>query len=228
MQPYFFPYLGYFQLVSSVEKFVFYDDVSYIKQGWINRNRINLNGEPWTFSIPIAKQSSFRQIRETKISNHLPWRERTLKTIMQAYRRSPYFMTVFPIIEEVFNGPADSIAELAKQSVLRVSKYLSLQTFFQDSSVAYNNQDLRAEERVIDICLKEKASRYVNLVGGQELYGRDHFSREGIDLCFLQMKPIHYLQQSTHPFIPGLSIIDVLMNNSKDQLKYLIQSYEIL
>lgn len=228
MQPYLFPYIGYFQLVHAVSRFVFYDDVTFIKQGWINRNRLLINGNPGFFIVPLQQASSFTSIRDTLIvddSQGRPWLERLLKTFENAYRRAPEFGRVFPLLEGVFNKPARSIAELAATSIKTVASYLDIRTQWIDSSAGMADH-LRGEERVIAICKTQGATEYLNPSGGRELYAAERFEREGLRLHFLQPRPIEY-KQFKNEFVPWLSIVDVLMFNARDAVRAYLDQFDL-
>src|SRR4051812_29645847 len=176
MQPYLFPYLGYFQLMRAVDRFVVYDDVAFIKQGWINRNRILVNGQPSYFTVPIRHASSFAPIHDTLIDGqgqHMRWIEKTLKTIDNAYRRAPQFGLVFPLVEGVLMKPTNRVAELAVASLRAVAELLEMPVQWVESSAQYANAHLKGEDRVLAICHAEGATDYVNAAGGRELYRRE-------------------------------------------------------
>jgi hypothetical protein len=215
MQPYLFPYIGYFQLLRAVDRFVFYDDVAFIKQGWINRNRLLINGRASYFTVPVSHASSFTLIRDALVddgSQHRRWIEKTLKTFQNAYRRAPEFVRVYPMVESVFAKPTSGVAELAVASLKAVAAFLDIGTEWVESSTRYGNAHLKGEERVIAICRAEQATDYVNAAGGKELYSREPFEASGLRLHFLQSRAIQY-RQFGDPFVPSLSIIDVLMFN---------------
>jgi len=221
MQPYLFPYLGYFQLMSAVDRFVVYDDVAFIKQGWINRNRILINGQPSYFTVPIKHASSFAPIHDTLIDDHgqhARWIEKTLKTIDNAYRRAPQFSVVFPLVEGVLARPTNRVAELAVASLRAVAELLEISAEWVESSAQYGNAHLKGEERVLAICRAERATDYINATGGRDLYGRDRFEAEGVRLHFLQPRQVEY-RQFNHPFVPWLSIVDVLMFNPVETVR---------
>jgi WbqC-like protein family len=220
MQPYLFPYIGYFQLLHTVNRFVVYDDVNFIKQGWINRNRILINGRPSFFVVPLKNASSFTPIRDTMIDEDAEsgkWIEKLLKTFSNAYRRAPEFQPVFPLLESVFARRANRIADVALTSLKAVANYLDIGTEWVDSSIGLASH-LRGEERVIAICRLHGATEYVNPPGGRELYSPERFAREGIRLSFLEPRLTEY-KQFNNPFVPWLSIIDVLMFNPKDVVR---------
>ena len=229
MQPYLFPYIGYFQLLAAVDRFVIYDDVTFIKQGWINRNRMLINGEPSFFTVPLAHKSSAVTIRETEISaapEHRRWAEKMLKSFDNAYRRAPEFSRAYPLIERVLTGATTKISELASDSIRAVAALLEIRTPIVETSSIYGNAHLRGEDRVIAICKAEGADRYVNASGGRELYAHGRFAAEGIDLRFLTPQPIEY-PQFGDAFVPWLSIVDVLMFNPVARVREYLRACEV-
>jgi len=229
MQPYLFPYIGYFQLLAAVDRFVIYDDVTFIKQGWINRNRMLINGEAAFFTVPLAHKSSAVAIRDTEISTaaeHRRWAEKMLKSFDNAYRRAPEFARTFPLLERVFGSATTRISELAVDSIRAVAELLEIRTPVVDTSSIYGNVELHGEDRVIAICKAEGADRYVNASGGRELYAHGRFSAEGIDLRFLTSQPIEYAQFGD-TFVPWLSIVDVLMFNSVARVREYLRACEV-
>jgi WbqC-like protein family len=229
MQPYFFPYLGYFQLVHAVDRFVMYDDVAFIKQGWVNRNRILINSQPSFVTVPLKQASSFRTIRDIEIDdspqNRL-WPARFLKSVDNAYRRAPQFERVFPLIESVLHMGATKIGELARASVRAVAKHIGLDTEWVETSTRYGNANLAGQERLLAICRAEQATEYINASGGIELYSREEFARAGIALRFLASSS-HEYRQFGAPFVPWLSIIDVLMFNTPAEVGELMRRYDL-
>ena len=227
MQPYFFPYIGYFQLINAVDKFVFYDDVNYIKGGWINRNNILLNGEKKYFTLNLKESSSFKKINQIFIDGRS---EKLIKTINQSYSKAPYFDQGFPIIEEVILNINTSslISEIAAMSVIKTSEYLDLKTIFEISSEKYcDTKDFERAERLIKICKLNKADTYINVLGGKELYKKETFKNNKIDLFFLQSKLTEY-KQFGKEFIPYLSIIDLMMFNSPEVIHKMLNNYELI
>jgi hypothetical protein len=214
MQPYIFPYIGYFQLIHTSDKFVFYDDVNYIKQGWVNRNRILINESPSYFSIPLRNASSNALIKDTRIDFSEKKRNKLLRTFDQNYKKAPFYNEVSELISDVLSIDTDNISELATESILRTCDYLGLVREFHLSSERYGNQELDRTERLLDMCDKEKADKYVNSEGGRHLYSKEEFEVNGIELSFLTPEPRSY-QQFSKDFVSNLSIIDVLMHNSR-------------
>lgn len=223
MQPYFFPYLGYFQLMAEVDTFVIYDDVNFINRGWINRNQINLNGVAHLFTVPLKQASQNRLICDIDLADDALWRSKIVKTIRQAYARSPQFERVFPLVEQIAQHSASNLADYLRHSLTRLRDHLGLATQIVDTSRHYENADLKARARIIDICRREQANTYVNAIGGLELYRRDDFEQHGMQLQFLKPALPHYAQAGKE-FIAGLSIIDVLMCNDAATVTEMLKS----
>jgi hypothetical protein len=231
MQPYLFPYIGYFQLISAVDKFVVYDDVNFIKQGWINRNNILLNNQRHLFTVPVESITSFKKINEVHISAPLykKWNSSFKKTLQNAYKKAPCFDTIYPMVTEVldYGEQSQSISSLCFYGIKKVCDYLNILPVFQETSSVYGNDDLRSAERVLDICKRENAGTYINAIGGMELYSKEQFKEKNIDLYFLQPEPVSYPQFKSD-FVSHLSIIDSMMFNSREQLSEMIQQYKLV
>lgn len=227
MQPYFFPYIGYFQLIGAVDKFVVYDDVAFINKGWINRNNILVNAKATLFSLPLKNASQNRSINEIEISNETNWKNKLLKTIEFSYKKAPRFNQVFPLIADVIQSEKEYISQLALLSIQAVVNYLQLSTDFVCTSAVYNNTHLKAQQRILDICQKEKAEFYINPIGGKEIYSSELFEKSGIEIGFLKTIE-HSYPQFANPFVPNLSIVDVLMFNSIDQAQQLLKEYTVI
>jgi hypothetical protein len=221
MQPYLFPYIGYFQLVAAVDKFVFYDDVNFIKNGWINRNRLLLAGEVRYLTVPLRAASPFQKINQIATQGSGPWQKKMAESLRHSYRKAPFFEKISPIFSEVIFAQYDNIADMAKHSVLSIAQYLQLDTDFVLSSAVYGNTHLHSAERVIDICIREQASCYYNLPGGRQLYDAAAFASHGIDLHFIETK-IEPYDQAKAAFQPGLSMLDVLMFNDVATVKAML------
>ena len=221
MQPYLFPYLGYFQLAASVDRFVFYDDVAYIKNGWINRNRILLGDAPHYLTVPLNGASSSRPILDVCIQPRDRLMPKLLAMLHHAYSRAPQYAPVIRLVERVLSTDTDAIGQLASHSVTETCAYLGIETKFISTSTGYGNVMLRGQARVIDICRRESARLYVNAPGGRTLYDRAAFLDAGIDLAFIEPESGSYTQFGM-PFVPNLSIIDVLMFNRVDTARTML------
>ena len=224
MQPYFLPYIGYFQLINAVDKFVIYDDVNFIKGGWISRNRILFNGSALMINLPMQGASSFKKINEIQIGKN---KEKLLSTITHAYKKAPYFDKVFSLFFDLIKYDEDNLAHFITNSLINISKYFKIETEFILSSEIKKNNDLKAQDKVLSICKLLDASKYYNAIGGQDLYNKEEFKIRNIELKFLKQKSITY-NQFNNEFIPWLSIIDVMMFNSKDEIKTMLNQYELL
>lgn len=228
MQPYLFPYLGYFQLIQVVDTFVFYDDVNFINRGWINRNQILVDKNAVKFTVPLKKASQNKLINEIETAIDEKWLTQFYKTIEQNYKSAPYFDETFQIIENILEGGQTKIAKLAMESILQISRYLQLKTRFEISSIDYSNSiGLGKAERLISICKENGSCWYINPLGGKELYKKDNFKMEGITLSFIENELVPY-NQFGNPFIKGLSIIDVLMFNNKDRISDMLNVYKLV
>jgi len=225
MQPYFFPYIGYFQLINSVDKFVFLDDVNYINRGWINRNRILVNGNAHMFTVSLKDASQNKLIKEIEIADDGS-KSKILKTIEHAYKKAPHFEVVYDLLKTVFLSPINDIAILAKKSIYAVCEFLSIGTSVIESSAIFNNKQLRGEQRIIDINKQLLASDYINPIGGEELYSKENFLGSGINLHFLKTDQIKY-SQFNNKFVPSLSIIDTLMFNSVAETIKLLDRFSL-
>lgn len=227
MQPYLFPYIGYYQLMHAADRFVVADDLAFIKQGWINRNRLLINGSASFFTVPLKRHPAHALIKDVEIDVQSPrWRRTLLTTIQNFYRRAPAFEPVYPIVERVIGGPFTKIADMARASLREVCGYLGISTSIVESSTSYGNAHLKGQARVIDTCRAEGATDYVNAIGGRALYSHDAFLEHGIRLRFVETDPIDYPQFGA-PFVASLSVIDLLMFNSQPAARELVQRYRL-
>ena len=227
MQPYFFPYIGYWQLIHAVDRFVVYDDVNYIKGGWINRNRLLINGEPAYVTIPLLQASSNKRICEIVLEPSHNWRKKFLKAVEMTYRRSPYFSEVFPIIEKVTWFESINLSDYLAYQLQTLAVFMGIRTEFVVSSRLYENSYLSGQDRVLEICKLEVADTYINPQGGRALYDAAAFRSAGIDLRFISMNSLRYKQRAAE-FIPFLSIVDALMEIGPIEIKHHLDAYEFI
>jgi hypothetical protein len=228
MQPYFFPYVGYWQLINVVDKYVIYDDVNFIKGGWINRNNILMSGEAKLISLQLQKASPNKLINEIEIHENTRNIKKLLKTIESNYKSAPYYATVFPMLENIITYDEKNLAEYLKYSITQICDFLSIDTEIIVSSTINKDNDLRGQDKVIEICKMLDADEYINAIGGQTLYSIEDFNKEEINLRFLKTGNISYEQFDNELFIPNLSIIDVMMFNSRDHIKEILQMYQLV
>jgi hypothetical protein len=227
MQPYFFPYLGYFQMVQAVDDFVFYDDVMFIKKGWINRNRILMQGSEFLFTIPLEKQSQNKTIRETQVSWGTDFSGKFLSQLDSAYKKAPNFDQLMPLIQDLLNQRPESMAELAGKSIELVWQYLGLTKRFHYSSQLKNNQMEGRAERLIHLTKELGATQYINAMNGQNLYDKEFFAAQNIELLFCKPSLLPYNQGKSKSFVAGLSMIDVLMWNEPFVVQQLLSTYSL-
>ena len=227
MQPYIFPYIGYYQLIAAVDEFILYDNIKYTKKGWINRNRILKNGSDVMFTLPLKKGSDYLLVCERKLAADFS-RVKMLNQIKGAYQQAPYFAQTFPLIERVINYEDPNLFNFLYHSIMEICKHLGIETRVVVSSSIEIDHSLKGQDKVIALCMATGARTYVNAIGGMELYSKEVFRASGIDLKFIKAKPFTY-RQSGDEFIPWLSIIDVMMFNPLDVIRDCIESnYEMI
>lgn len=228
MQPYFMPYIGYFQLISSVDEFIIYDNIQYTKKGWINRNRISVNGKDQFITIPIKKDSDYLDVSERMISDN--WgkeKYKILNIIKSFYGKAPNFKEAYGVIEDCLNIEEENLFNFIYETILIINNFLDIKTKIIISSDIDIDHNLRSKNKVIEICKNRNAEIYVNSIGGISLYDKEEFKDNGIILNFIKSNPIKY-QQSNSEFIPWLSIVDVMMFNSKEKIKEYLKEYTLV
>lgn len=228
MQPYFFPYIGYFQLIAAVDQFVVYDDVQWINRGWINRNRILVRGEPHYITIPIRKGSTKLMINERVLALNAEAQSDTmLQQIREAYRRAPCFEAVYNLISRCLACRETNASAFIVHTLQECCKYMDIDTPLILSSGLDKKNEFRGAERILEINRVMGARHYINPIGGMELYDKRSFADNGIRLNFIRTRDITYQQFENQKFVPFLSIIDVMMFNSKQQIKGFLNEYDL-
>ena len=237
MQPYFLPYIGYFQLINSVDRFISYDNVSYTTRSWINRNRVLIrSGSIAYITVPVKHSGSDTYIHSIRIDNSQNWRQRILRTLYLNYRYAPFFEESFPLMEKLLIEHYDMISALNRKSLALICRHLGIDTLFIDDSGRYSaiEEQLKTAEasdkkhsRIISICKQEMADIYVNAIGGEKLYSKDIFMSEKINLLFIKTGQFRY-NQNQSIFHPNLSIIDVLMYAGVKKTKEFLNLYELV
>lgn len=226
MQPYFFPYLGYFQLISAVDTFVIYDNIQYTKKGFINRNKYLSNGTGKSMTVSIQKDSDYLDIVQREISQEFD-KKKLLKQLEVSYQKAPFFQEVWALIQNIILCEQSNLFEYIYHSISALGDFLDIKTDFIVSSTVCIDHSLKSQEKVLAICKAQKAETYINAIGGQSLYDYESFAKENISLQFIQMNEISYPQFSGD-FVSHLSIIDVLMFNGKEKTKELLQEYSLI
>ena len=228
MQPYFFPYIGYFQLINSVDEFIIYDNIQYTKKGWINRNRILCNESDKFITLPLKKDSDFKDVFERKLSD--TWiddRNKILNLIKTSYRKAPFFNDVFEIVQKCLLYDNQNLFNFIFNSIKIINEYLEIKTKMILSSSVNIDHSLKSKHKVIAICKEMNATTYINAIGGVDLYDKDEFLENKIFLNFIKSNSLNY-KQFDNEFIPWLSITDVMMFNSKNRVIELVNSYSII
>ncbi|HEV2613563.1 MAG TPA: WbqC family protein [Gammaproteobacteria bacterium] len=227
MQPYFLPYIGYFQLIAAVDQFVVYDNIKYTKKGWINRNRLLQNGKDVMFSLPLKKDSDSLDVVDRELAADFN-RDKLLNQFRGAYSRAPYFTQTYLLLEKIVANSEANLFKFIYGSIVELCKYLDIKTQILISSTISIDHALKNQHKVIALCEALGADTYINTMGGFELYDKDEFHTRGIELKFIQPKPFEYAQFN-HDFVPWLSIMDVLMFNELESVRErILPNYELI
>jgi hypothetical protein len=217
MQPYFLPYIGYFQLIAAVDLFVVYDNIKYTKKGWMNRNRMLQNGKDVMFSLPLKSDSDYLDVCQRELSTDFN-RNKLLNQFKGAYQRAPYFAQTFPLVEEIVHHENANLFQFLRHSITKTCEHLGISTEIRESSAIAIDHTLKNQDKVLALCDAVAATTYVNAIGGIDLYSKDTFRDKGIELKFIQSKPFEYPQWGD-AFVPWLSIMDVMMFNPHETIQ---------
>jgi len=227
MQPYFFPYAGYFMYIDSVDRFVLYDDVNFIKGGWINRNRICLHNKEQWIRVPMIKASSNKKINEIHLEPSDSWKKDLLTTLRYAYKDAPHYAAVHEVVASAISPQHKTLDEVARASVQGVCNYLNLDCELIPTSAKYQNQELDRVSRLTDICGKEGISTLVQPPGSTSLYSKEEMNSRGVELLFLAPELNPYDRAGCNES-RGLSIIDLLANLSVNESKAYLKNYTLV
>jgi hypothetical protein len=224
MQPYLFPYIGYWQLIQAVDVFVIYDDVNYIMRGWINRNNILEHGKPKLFTLQTHGASQNRLINQISVGGNA---EKLLKILYQNYQKAPYFNSAMRVLSDLFLNEEKNLARFISTTIRKICSYLMIDTKLIVSSEVFNNTNLKSADRLIDICKQLGADEYINAIGGKGLYNKKMFAEKGLKLFFIESNQIAYTQFGDL-FVPNLSIIDVMMFNPPEAIRKFVERYKLV
>ena len=249
MQPYFMPYIGYFQAINAVDKYILYGNVNFEKKSWVNRNRLmQRNGVIEPMVVPLKKKSSNALIKDITIDYSTDWQRRLLRSIQTNYGKALYFEETFTLLTTILSKQYETLMELNTESIKAVAQHLGITTEIETDNSRFNGMEeelrqlddryeafpymlkthpVRKVARVIEMCKREGSDHYINAIGGMELYSKDEFAQYGIQLEFIKTNPIVY-NQFNNTFEPNLSIIDVLMHNGKERTKQLLNEYTLV
>ena len=227
MQPYLFPYIGYFQLIHAVDIFVIYDDVQWIKGGWINRNRYLIQGRPLYFTLPVEKGAFPINInQQVFVSNIKYHKQRILRQIENSYSKAPHFDRVFALVSKCFSCKENNVSAFVINSLRECCACLNIKTPFVLSSELNKQNELKAQERVLDINKVMGSHHYINPIGGINLYDKAYFAEMGVRLSFIKTREMAY-PQFKGVFFPFMSIIDVMMFNSEKEISSLLEEFDL-
>jgi hypothetical protein len=212
LQSNYLPWKGYFDIINSVDIFVYYDEVQYTKNDWRNRNKLyGKNGEFW-LTIPIQKDAVKQKISEVRIENP-SWQEQHFKSIYLTYKRSPFFHQIEPLIHEVYiEKNWELLIDIDRYLIEKIARKVGIQTKFIDSK----NFDLQGDrvERLVNLLKQVGASSYLSGPSAKDyLAGKEYiFAENNIDLLYKSYVSYKEYPQLCRPFLHGVSVIDVLAN----------------
>jgi hypothetical protein len=226
MQPYFLPYIGYWQLINSVDHFVVYDRIKYTKKGWINRNRFLQNNKDAVFTLPLRSTPDHSLIVERELASDFD-PLKLVRQLQENYRHAPYFSEHFPHLKDILLEPERNLFRYILQTIQKICRFLDMQTKILISSDLGDFESFKGSDKVLAICKSLGAQNYVNPIGGTELYQYSDFSDQGIELSFLKTHFPPYPQFGAD-FVPWLSIVDVLMFLSKKDICAHLNDFELV
>ncbi len=227
MQPYFMPYIGYFQLMAAVDVFILYDNIKYTKKGWINRNRILLNAKDEMFSLPLKKDSDSLDVIQRELATNFN-RNKLLNQFSGAYCRAPYYKQIFPLLERIVRYEEPNLFRYLHHAIASTIQHLDIETEIRVSSEITIDHGLKGQDKVLALCGAMGADTYINAIGGKELYDREAFRIKDVELKFICPKLLEYAQFGKI-FVPGLSIIDVMMFNSPEHIRTtILPAYKLI
>lgn len=213
--------------MSITDEYILYDDVNYIKGGWINRNRIKINGQASYYGIHIRKASQNKKINELELSMGKEEKEKLIRKVETAYAKAPYKKEAMELFSDTIYYDETNLAKFLAYSNRRIAEYMGITTNILSATELQLDHTHRAQQRIIDICLERGCDEYVNAIGGKKLYDQKSFEDVGISLSFLRMDEDIVYPQGKGEFLPGLSILDVLMYNSKEEVQALLKRYTL-
>jgi len=216
MQPYFMPYIGYFQLMHAVDKFIIYDNIEFTRRGWINRNRILVNGQPQYFTVNLEKNSDYAMVNERRVSPIFVKERRRISAKIEAnYYMAPFYEETFPLIKDCMECSEENLFDFIYSSIVKVNRYLGIETELIVSSRLPIDHSLKNKYKLWALSEHLDIQDYINPAGGIELYGKGEFAGHAVNLMFHRANLSAYPQVGANDFVPALSIIDMLMNVGK-------------
>jgi hypothetical protein len=230
MQPYFFPYIGYYQLIQAADRFILFNDVQYIRHGWINRNRILKPADGVQYIImPLASHARNTLIKDISPADVETSKDKILRQIEHYKKAAPYYSVVRALIGDCFAATPGSITEMNAGYLKATCDYIGIDYTIEISSqMNFDYSGVQdAGEWALRMCEQLQATGYINTAGGMELFNKARFEQSRIRLQFLQPALKEY-DQRRKQFEPGLSIIDVMMFNEPAAIKNLLNDYQLV
>lgn len=233
MQPYFAPYLGYFSLIKHCDLFILFDPVQFIRHGWIERNRILKQNEGWLYiQVPLIKENRDTLIKDCLIDNTKDWKSK-IKAQFQPYKKiAPNYFKVMKIIDDVFSEDYNDIVSLNKVFLEKICEYLNIKKklyVFSEMNMEIE-EPKEADEWALNICKNiesDEKIHYINPIGGLDFFNRDKYNQNNIEISFQKISLLSY-NQKREPFETGLSILDVLMFNSPEEINIMLDKFELI
>lgn len=224
MQPYFFPYIGYFQLMKAVETFIMLDDAQYVERSWMNRNRINLNDRPAWITMPVRNASRDLAINQRfyMLADGIPVINRKIQA---AYSKSPFFADISAMLAGIFEYADANVARFNSNLLISVGRALDLHCQVHFASEFDNPLHFRGEARILDLCQRLGVTHYVNAIGGTSLYQNESFRSVGIRLSFIRTRTV---PQQAPIDIGHLSIIHDMMQTGTECTRELLNMYDLV
>ena len=229
MQPYFFPYLGYFSLIQDSDVFVVLDNVQYVRRGWMNRNRvIGKNQSPVYFHLSTIKAPQKTMTRQIKIDHNREWKKTLLDKLDYYEKSAPYFEETKAMVERLISFETDSLCDMNIHILEELCKFLGITTKFVLASDLEIDESkiIETDDWGLEITKTFGASDYINLWGGRHIYSVNKYNNSNITLKFIENELVYY-NQHNEMFIKSLSIIDVLMYNDRAETMDLINKYSV-
>ena len=226
MQPYFLPYIGYWQLINQVDEFVIYDTIQYTKKGWINRNRFLQNESDATFTLPLKKDSDFLNVCDRELSDNFD-REKLIRQLGGAYKKAPFFNENFPIIESIIMFENNNLFEYINNSVYEICSFLNITTpIVKSSDIHLEFENEKGQDKVINIARARGGTDYINPIGGLDLYDKSTFENHGLNLHFMKADILDYTTFNGANALPHMSIVDVMMFNPKEDIISYLDAFQ--
>lgn len=230
MQPYFMPYLGYFSLIKQVDHFILFDTPQFIRHGWIERNKVlKLNGEPFYIKVPLVKHKRTEPIINININNSMAWQDKLFAQLTHYKKQAPFYKNTIELLKSILEYKTDSITKLNEFALFKINAYLGINTTITVCSEMDLDipKTLEPDEYALHICKALGANSYINPIGGRTFFNTKKYTSAQVEIKFLEQLPTPY-QQFTNKFVPFLSIVDVMMFNSRADINSMMDDIKFV